>query len=295
VVELRGASKRYGAILALSEVDLSIHAGETVAMLGPNGAGKTTSIALMLGLRRPTGGTARLFGLDPADRRARSRCGAMLQEAGVPGVLRVRELIDLFRSYYAAPLPAERALALAGLDDRAERPVGTLSGGERQRLYFALAVCGDPEVLFLDEPTVGMDVEARRTFLGSIAALGREGRTVVLTTHYLAEADELAQRIVVIDRGVVIADASPHEIKARIPSKRVSFRVASPLPAALLDGLDVSRLDVSGDRVRLLSHAPESVLAALFARGVALTDLEVAGADLEEAVLSLTARAGAAR
>jgi ABC-2 type transport system ATP-binding protein len=219
----------------------------------------------------------------------------MLQEAGVPGVLRVRELIDLFRSYYPSPLPAERALGLAGLADRADRAVGTLSGGERQRLYFALAVCGDPEVLFLDEPTVGMDVEARRTFLASIAALGREGRTIVLTTHYLAEADELAERIVVIDRGVVIADASPREIKARIPSKRVSFRLAGPLPDKGLDGLDVSRVEVNGDRVRLLSHAPEGVLAALFGRGVPVTDLEVAGADLEEAFLALTARSGVDR
>jgi len=173
--------------------------------------------------------------------------------------------------------------------------VGTLSGGERQRLYFALAVCGDPEVLFLDEPTVGMDVEARRTFLSSIAALGREGRTLVLTTHYLAEADELARRIVVIDHGVVIADASPGEIKARIPSKRMSFRVVGSLPAQALDGLDVSRVEVTGDRVRLLSHAPERVLAALFGRSVALADLEVAGADLEEAFLALTARPGPPR
>src|SRR6185436_18262588 len=223
VVELAGARKRFGAVEALKGVDLTIGAGELVALLGPNGAGKTTSISLMLSLRRPTTGAARLFGLDPADRRARSRCGVMLQESGTTGVLTVREIVDLFRAYYPASLPAERAIALAGLEAKANARIATLSGGERQRLYFALAVCGDPEALFLDEPTVGMDVEARRGVLASVRALSNAGKTIVLTTHYLEEADQLAHRIVVIDHGVVIADATPREIKARIPSKRVNF------------------------------------------------------------------------
>jgi ABC-2 type transport system ATP-binding protein len=288
VVELAGARKRYGSVEALRGIDLAIGRGEVVAILGPNGAGKTTSISLMLGLRRPTAGRARLFGLDPGDRRARSRTGVMLQDSGVPGVLTVRELVDLFRAYYPRPLPAERVLALAGLADRADVRVGQLSGGQRQRLYFALAVCGDPEALFLDEPTVGMDVEARQAFLASIRALAVAERTIVLTTHYLEEADALAGRIVVVDRGVVIADGAPAAIKARVASKRVHFRTAAALDATMLDGLPVARFERSGDRVRLLSAEPETLLRELFRRGIPVADLEVVGADLEEAFLALT-------
>ncbi len=290
VVELRAARKRFGQVEALKGVDLAIGTGELVAMLGPNGAGKTTSISLMLGLRRPTGGEARLFGFDPADQRARSRCGVMLQESGTTGVLTVRELVDLFRSYYPSPLPAATAIARAGLDAKAGARAATLSGGERQRLYFALAVCGDPEALFLDEPTVGMDVEGRRAVLGSIRALSAAGKTIVLTTHYLEEADQLAGRIIVIDRGVVIADATPHEIKSRIPSKRISFNTGATVSDATFRGLPVQNLEVADHRVRLLSNEPELVLKALFERGVAVRDLEVTGADLEEAFLSLTTR-----
>jgi len=290
VVELRAARKRFGQVEALKGVDLAIGTGELVAMLGPNGAGKTTSISLMLGLRRPTGGEARLFGFDPADQRARSRCGVMLQESGTTGVLTVRELVDLFRSYYPSPLPAATAIARAGLDAKAGARAATLSGGERQRLYFALAVCGDPEALFLDEPTIGMDVEGRRAVLGSIRALSAAGKTIVLTTHYLEEADQLAGRIIVIDRGVVIADATPREIKSRIPSKRISFNTGATVSDATFRGLPVQNLEVADHRVRLLSNEPELVLKALFERGVAVRDLEVTGADLEEAFLSLTTR-----
>src|SRR6058998_3526330 len=250
VVELRGARKRFGEIEAVRGVDLAIGAGELVALLGPNGAGKTTSISLMLGLRRPTAGEACLFGLDPNDRRARSRCGVMLQESGTTGVLTVSEIVDLFRSYYPSPLPTARAIALGGLDAKAGARIGTLSGGERQRLYFALAVCGDPEALFLDEPTVGMDVETRRAVLESIRALSAGGKAIVLTTHYLEEADQLARRIIVIDHGVVIADATPREIKARIPSKRVSFSAGAPLSDTIFQGLAVRSLEVAGLRVR---------------------------------------------
>jgi ABC-2 type transport system ATP-binding protein len=288
VAELHAARKRYGDVEALRGVDLQIGAGELVAVLGPNGAGKTTSIALMLGLRQPTSGVARLFGLDPADRRARSRCGVMLQESGVSGVLRVRELVDLFCAYYPAPRPAQEAIALAGLSAKAATPAGKLSGGERQRLYFALAVCGDPDALFLDEPTVGMDVESRRAFLDGIRALSASGKTIVLTTHYLEEADALARRIVVIDHGVVIADAPPAEIKSRVGSRRLSFVTDGASIEHALAGLPVRGVEISGASVRLLSNEPETVLRALFERGVVIRDLEVVGAALEDAFLSLT-------
>ena len=168
--------------------------------------------------------------------------------------------------------------------------MGRLSGGQRQRLYFALAICGDPEVLFLDEPTVGMDVEGRLAFLASIRALAADGRTVVLTTHYLEEADELAERVVVIDHGVVVADAPPRELKSRIAVRRVSFRAGTPVGEATFAGLPVVNLEIAGDRVRLLTSEPEIVLRRLFEGGAMIGELEVAGASLEEAFLSLTGR-----
>jgi ABC-2 type transport system ATP-binding protein len=287
-VELIDAHKRYGAIEALRGVNLALEPGGVIAMLGPNGAGKTTSISLMLGLRQPTSGQARLFGLKPTDRRARSRCGVMLQESGVPDTLRVGELVELFGSYYPHPMPAARAIAMAGLEEQARQSSGKLSGGQRQRLYFALAICGDPELIFLDEPTVGMDVEARRSFLDSIRGFAQHGKTIVLTTHYLEEADELAHRVVVIDRGVVVADGSPAEIKSHVGGKRVSFRTPRPLTAAELAGLPHSNLHLDGDRTRLLSNEPEALLRELFRRGLEIQDLQVVGADLEEAFLVIT-------
>jgi ABC-2 type transport system ATP-binding protein len=275
---------------ALRGVDLTIHPGEVVAMLGPNGAGKTTSISLMLGLRQPTAGRVRLFGLPPTDRRARSRCGVMLQESGTTSVLTVREIVDVFRAYYPAPLPAERAIAMAGLAEQAAVRIGALSGGQRQRLYFALAICGDPDILFLDEPTVGMDVEARRAFVGSIQALAAAGKTIVFTTHYLREAEELARRIVVIDHGTVIADASPQELKAAVPGKKITLVAGRPFTGKDLEGLPASVLSATGDHASLLSNEPAVVLRELFRRGVDVVDLEVTGADLEEAFLALTRR-----
>ncbi len=288
-VELVEATKKYGEVEALRGVSLRIDPGQVVAMLGPNGAGKTTAISLMLGLRRPSTGTASLFGLPPADRTARSRCGVMLQESGVSGTLKVRELVDLFRSYYPNPMPAERALTMAGLVEQANVQSAKLSGGQRQRLYFALAVAGDPELLFLDEPTVGMDVESRRAFLSGIRDFAAQGRTIVLTTHYLEEADELAQRVVVIDRGLMIADGTPGEIKSRVAGKRVRF-VSPGIERSRFDGLPYSDLEVDGDRVRLLSNEPEELLRAVFARGIQVRELEVVGADLEEAFVTLTRR-----
>jgi ABC-2 type transport system ATP-binding protein len=280
---------------ALHGIDLSIRGGEVVAMLGPNGAGKTTSISLMLGLRQPTGGQVRLFGRPPTDPRARSRCGVMLQESGTTSVLTVREIVDVFRTYYPAPLSAERAIAMAGLTGEAAARVGTLSGGQRQRLYFALAVCGDPEILFLDEPTVGMDVEARRAFVASIQTLAAAGKTIVFTTHYLREAEEMARRIVVIDHGTVIADASPQELKARVPGKKITLIAGRPFAKPDFEDLPASVLSVAGDRASLLSNEPAAVLRELFRRGVDVADLEVTGADLEEAFLALTRRPESAR
>ena len=285
--ELIDANKKYGEVQALKSVTIRVELGEVVAMLGPNGAGKTTSISLLLGLRKPTSGKALLFGLEPTNLLARSRVGVMLQESGVPQMLKVREIVDLFRSYYPKPLPRDRAIAMAGLEEKTNALVKELSGGQRQRLYFALAVCGNPDVLFLDEPTVGMDVEGRRSFIERIAEFAHMGRTVVLTTHYLEEADQLAQRVIVVDRGVVIADAPPAEIKSRVAGKRMRF-VAPALGEKDLEDLPVSAVTIKDHSVQLLTNQPEFVLRQLFQRNVEISDLEVSGADLEDAFIAMT-------
>jgi len=287
-IELVGASKKYGNFEALKNVSFAIEKGSLVAMLGPNGAGKTTSINLMLGLRRPTSGKALIFGDDPRRIATRKRFGAMLQESGVPQLLKVTELVELFRSYYSKPLPTDQVVKLVGLDDKANTLVRDLSGGQTQRLYFALAICGDPEILFLDEPTVGMDVEGRRVFLRVIRDFAAGGKTILLTTHYLEEADELAERVLVIDKGKVIADGSPQEIKSRVAGSKITFTSSTSLDAAALSGLPVSASDVSDHRVTLMTNDPQSVLRELFRRNVDMANLEVRGADLEEAFISLT-------
>lgn len=293
VIELEHVNKKFGSIVAVKDLSFSVGQGEVVALLGPNGAGKTTSISLLLGLRTPTSGQARLFGQKPTDRHARSRCGVMLQESGVPDTLTVGELVDLFSSYYPRPMPVEHAINLAGLAPQTRQQAGKLSGGQRQRLYFALAVCGDPDVIFFDEPTVGMDVESRRVFLQAIKDFATRGKTILLTTHYLEEADQLAQRIIVIDRGVLVADATPREIKARIVAKRVSFSSTSNLRPEDFVDLPVNTVQIDHQRVTLLSNAPETVLRDLFRRNLDVSDLQVVGADLEEAFLSITQEAEA--
>lgn len=287
-VELVDVSKRFGEVHALQDVTFKIDPGEVVAMLGPNGAGKTTSISIMVGTRQPSAGHARLFGMHPRDLRARRRIGVMLQESGVPGMLKVDEIVGLFGSYYPSPLPVAHAIAMVGLEEKAKSLVKDLSGGQRQRLYLALAVCGNPEVLFLDEPTVGMDVEGRRRFLQQIADLAARGRTVVLTTHYLEEADQLARRVIVIDRGRIIADSTPAEIKSRVAGKRVTFTTAQPMTESQLGGLPLTAQQIDKRGVRLLTNDPESVLRELFKRGIEMQDLEVSGADLEEAFVAMT-------
>jgi len=293
LIEMAGVHKSFGTTRALEGVDLRVECGECVAILGPNGAGKTTAISLMLGMRTPTAGTVRLAGLPPDSRQARSQRGAMLQDSGVPATLTVRELVDLFRGYYPAPMKSQEALDLAGLGDQAGRKAGALSGGQRQRLYFALAMCGNPPVLFLDEPTVAMDVASRIAFLDVIRDLAAAGRTVVLTTHFMEEADQVARRIIVIDRGRIIADASPDAIKARAAGRRVRFRVPGTIGDDTFRGLPLTGLATLEGEVRFLTNEPEAILAELFRRGTPIRDLEVGGADLEEAFLALTGGAAA--
>jgi ABC-2 type transport system ATP-binding protein len=287
-VEFQSISKSFGAVQALQEVSFVIPQGQVVALLGPNGAGKTTAISLMLGLRRPSQGKVRLLGREPHDRRARSLCGIMLQESGVPLNLTVRETITLFSSYYPHPLPLAQILEMAGLKKKAMAQVGSLSGGQRQRLYFALAICGDPDVLFLDEPTAGLDVEARHSFWEQIRVFVQQGKTILLTTHYLEEADALAERIIVIDHGHVRADASPAALKAQVRNNRVSFDVSAPLRPEFFEQLPMLQLELGDQHVTLLTPKLETVLRALFTQPVEITNLAITGASLEEAFFHLT-------
>ncbi len=289
-VRLKGASKSYGSLRALEDTHLAAYPGEVVALLGPNGAGKTTAISLMLGLRAPTSGTVTLFGRDPRKPTSRKRVGAMLQESGVPETLKVREVTEMFRRLYERPISAKSALDAAGLREKAGSKVGNLSGGERQRLYFALCVVGDPELLFLDEPTVGLDVESRRRFWERIREMHRLGKTIVLTTHYLEEADALAGRIVVIDRGKVVAEGTPREIKGRVGGKVIRFHSRNLTETLISQLPNLQRSERDGEAFTLYSTQPEKALENLFRQSVEIRELEVTGAGLEEAFVALTSK-----
>src|SRR5437588_64446 len=262
---LHQVSKNYGAVQALKNFSLDVRAGELTAVLGPNGAGKTTAIKLLLGLARPTSGRVSVFGGDPTVMETHLRVGAMLQVGRVPESLRVREHIDLFSSYYSQPLPMKQTLAIAGIQNLQERKFGELSGGQKQRVLFALAICGNPDLLFLDEPTVGLDVEARHLLWDEIRERLAIGKTVVLTTHYLEEADALADRVVVINKGSMIAEGTPQEIKARTAGKKI--RCLTRLSVGVIRALP-GVVDVQDDRGTTVIHAsrPENVLRALLNR-----------------------------
>ena len=286
-VQLERASKSFGKVQALKQVSFKVEPGEVVGFLGPNGAGKTTAISLMMGLRAPDSGTASVFGRDPRDPQNRSRIGAMLQESDVPNTIKVREVIALIGSAYSNPLPVAKALEMADLSELANRPASNLSGGQKKRLAFALAVIGNPDVLFLDEPTAALDVEARRGFWEQVAAFTRSGKTIILTTHYLEEADAIAERIVVVNEGEIVAQGTPAAIKARVGGKVVRFK-SPQLEAVKLERLPITRSSVNADAVELYTLEPERVLRELFARNVVMTDLEVRGGGLEEAFVQIT-------
>lgn len=283
---MSNVSHRYGDVIALDGLDLDIRSGEVLAVLGPNGAGKTTAISLLLGSLRTQEGSVKVFDQEPGASSVRMRRGAMLQVSGVADTITVSEHLHHFASYYPNPLPISRLLAMADLEEIRDRRFSRLSGGQKQRLMFALALVGDPELVFLDEPTTGLDVEIRRSLWNEIRELKSAGRTAVLTTHYLEEADALADRIVVINQGQVVAQGTPNEIKSRAANRRV--RCTTSLDLETIANLpDVVDATMDGQQVEIFTAHPENLLRRLFELDPDLSELEVTSAGLEEAFLTL--------
>ncbi|MBB5209418.1 ABC transporter ATP-binding protein [Chiayiivirga flava] len=285
---LRGAGKRYGAVAALVDVDVDVRAGEVLAVLGANGAGKSTALGLLTGRIGADSGRAELFGGDPRNAVARRGIGVMLQETRLPDTLRVAEHIHLFSSYYADPRPVAQTLELAGLTEIAKRPYAALSGGQQRRVQFALAICGRPALLFVDEPTVGLDVEARRGVWQVLRQLRDDGAGIVLTTHYLEEADALADRVVLLAGGRVLAQDTAAGIKSRAASVQVRARTTLDL-AQVAAFAEAESVALEDGVTRVHCRRPEALLRRWLAADAHLADLDVRGLNLEDAFVSLTA------
>ncbi|MFI5802433.1 ABC transporter ATP-binding protein [Streptomyces sp. NPDC051561] len=289
-VHFDGVSKSYGQVQAVAGLSLDLHPGETVALLGPNGAGKSTTLDLLLGLRQSDSGTVSLFGGTPREAIATGRVGAMLQSGGLMEEVRVRELVALACALHPRPYAVEDVMARAGVASFADRMVNKLSGGQEQRVRFALATAGASDLIVLDEPTTGMDVSARHAFWATMREEADQGRTVLFATHYLEEADAVADRVLVLHRGRLLADGTAAEIKAKAGARRVSFDLDPHLldEAGLRKLPALARLDVSGRTVRIQSHDADETVHALYSRGFYPHNLEVSGLGLEQAFVAIT-------
>ncbi len=294
VIVAAGLTKRYGDLVAVDGLDLAIGQGDIVAILGPNGAGKSTTIEMLLGLRTPTRGTIRVFAAEPNAKATRARVGAMLQESHAPETLTVAEAIDLVRHYYPVALGLDDILGRADLLDKRSSRVGQLSGGQQQRLNFALAIAGDPDLLFLDEPTAALDVGTRHLFWEQVRGLATLGKTILFSTHNLAEADALADRVVVISHGRIVADGTPAQIKATVAARTVRLvtDVSADTIAAMpgvrhVDVVAGESLDAIHPALVVQTSAPEDLLARLFAGGHRVEELSVTDTDLETAFIHL--------
>ena len=288
-IVLEGLSKSFGAVLAVDAIDVSIEAGETVALLGPNGAGKSTTIDMLLGLQAPDAGTVTVFGKTPAEAVDAGAVGAMLQSGALIRDLSVRELITVVASLYPKPMPIDEVLDVSGLAPIAGRRTNKLSGGETQRTRFAIALVADPELLVLDEPTVAMDVEVRHAFWASMRTFATRGKTVLFATHYLDEADEYADRAVLMAHGRIVADGPPTEIKARVGSRTIRATLPD-VPLEALGALPgVSHAERRGEAIVLSCSDSDAAVRALV--GYPARDIEIRGADLDDAFLLLTADA----
>ena len=284
---LDAVSKRYGASTVLDQITLHVRPGAVTALLGPNGAGKTTAIGVLTGRLSADTGEARLFGLDARETRARARMGVMLQSAGLPDVLTVRELVTLQSGYFGAPRAIAETIDLAGLSGLEQRRAGKLSGGQQRRLNYALALCGRPDLLVLDEPTTGLDHEARRRLWSTIREEAARGAAILLTTHYLEEADALADRVVVIAEGRIVADGTPAAIKSTVCGSTIRCRTSLADP--VLAGLPgVRRLSRSGAAVTLMAADSTTAARALLGADSKLTDLTISAASLEDALADIS-------
>lgn len=286
VATLSGVTKRLGGKPVLSGLDLAIRAGEVTALIGPNGAGKSTSVGLLTGRLTPDAGEAQLFGLDPRRPAARGRMGVMLQAAGLPDVMTVREVVTLQSGYYVDPRPVAETLELAGLTDLAERRCGALSGGQARRVQYALAICGQPDLLVLDEPTAAMDRGSARALWATVRDMADRGASVLLTSHDLAEADALADRVLLMDHGRIIADDTPAAIRARAGGAVIRCRTRlAPAWASILPGVREAGMDGADLRIVVTEAAPAARM--LLDADPALTGLRIADATLEDAIAQL--------
>ncbi|WP_238650745.1 ABC transporter ATP-binding protein [Paenibacillus piscarius] len=292
VIELHNVSKSFHDKLAVNQVSFTLGRGSVTALLGPNGAGKTTTIAMLLGLLEPTKGSVKVFGLPPKELKVKQRTGAMLQEVSVMDRLKVRELLSLIRSYYPQPMEMEVLLQATGLESAdLNRYAEKLSGGQKRSLSFALALAGNPDLLFFDEPTVGLDTTARRQFWEKVRGLAAQGKTILFTTHYLQEAEDIADRILLFNRGMLAADGSPDEIKARIVKKSLSFRpLGDPLllRSQLLELPAVEACFEKEGRLHVTTENTDEALRAIFVNGLAVKDVQIDQGKLDEAFEQLT-------
>jgi ABC-2 type transport system ATP-binding protein len=291
-IDLQGLVKTFrtpnGPVRAVRGVDIAIAPGETVALLGPNGAGKSTTIDMLLGLAEPDAGSVSLFGGTPADAIATGRVGAMLQTGGLLRDLTVRELVSMMAALYPRPLGVDEVLELTGLQGTAAQRTEKLSGGQAQRVRFACALVSNPDLLVLDEPTVAMDVEGRHAFWTTMREFASRGTTIVFATHYLEEADDFADRAVLMAHGRVVADGPTTEIKARVGSRTIRATLPGVPDASLLALAGVAKVERRGEAITLRCTDSDAAIRALLAAHPAASDLEISGAGLEEAFLELT-------
>ena len=289
VVSFDNVSKNYGSLKAVDGLSLELRPGETVALLGPNGAGKSTSLDMLLALRKPTRGKIRMFGEDPYHAVKDGKVGAMLQSGGLMPEVTVRELITLVAGLHPRPVPVATTMRRAGVESVADQRVDRLSGGQTQRVRFALAIAGECDLIVLDEPTTAMDVETRQRFWASMKEEVAEGRTLLFATHYLEEADQAADRVLVINRGRLLADGTPGDIKKKAGNKRMSFRLDGVDESFLLRLPGIVSVETRHDFVQIQTANSDATLYAVLDAGYRPSEIEVGGLGLEQAFLAITA------